>query len=252
MLPCVFLAIGWTGWRISPLNLRLFPALSAIFLAHAVPVPAAKAQKVHPPNIILIIADDLGYGDLGCFGQKVLKTPRIDGMASEGMRFTQFYAGSTVCAPSRSVLMTGRHMGRTVVRGNSTRPVILRPEDPNLASLLKSAGYRTACIGKWGLGTPDNISNPNDIGFDHFFGYVDMWHAHNFYPEFLIRNGEVQQLRNEVAPRWKPFQQPGRPQAGRGVAIKRVDYAPDLFIAEVQKFIRDSHREPFFLFHSLG
>ena len=215
-------------------------------------MPAAKAQKVHPPNIILIIADDLGYGDLGCFGQKVLKTPRIDRMASEGMRFTQFYAGSTVCAPSRSVLMTGRHMGRTVVRGNSTRPVILRPEDPNLASLLKSAGYRTACIGKWGLGTPDNISNPNDIGFDHFFGYVDMWHAHNFYPEFLIRNGEVQKLRNEVAPRWKSFQQPGRPQAGRGVAIKRVDYAPDLFIAEVQQFIRDSHREPFFLFHSLN
>ena len=237
------------GWRISPLNPRLLPAL---FLALALPVPAAKAQKVHPPNIVLIIADDLGYGDLGCFGQKVLKTPRIDRMASEGMRFTQFYAGSTVCAPSRSVLMTGRHMGRTVVRGNSTRPVILRPEDPNLASLLKSAGYRTACIGKWGLGTPDNISNPNDIGFDHFFGYVDMWHAHNFYPEFLIRNGEVQQLRNEVAPRWKPFQQPGRPQAGRGVAIKRVDYAPDLFIAEVQKFIRDSHREPFFLFHSLN
>ena len=237
------------GWRISPLNPRLLPAL---FLALALPVPAAKAQKVHPPNIVLIIADDLGYGDLGCFGQKVLKTPRIDRMASEGMRFTHFYAGSTVCAPSRSVLMTGRHMGRTVVRGNSTRPVILRPEDPNLASLLKSAGYRTACIGKWGLGTPDNISNPNDIGFDHFFGYVDMWHAHNFYPEFLIRNGEVQQLRNEVAPRWKSFQEPGRPQAGRGVAIKRVDYAPDLFIAEVQKFIRDSHREPFFLFHSLN
>ena len=240
------------GWRISPLNPRLLPALSAIFLALVLPVPAAKVKKGHTPNIVLIIADDLGYGDLGCFGQKVLKTPRIDRMASEGMRFTQFYAGSTVCAPSRSVLMTGRHMGRTVVRGNSTRPVILRPEDPNLASLLKSAGYRTACIGKWGLGTPDNISNPNDIGFDHFFGYVDMWHAHNFYPEFLIRNGEVQQLRNEVAPRWKSFQEPGRPQAGRGVAIKRVDYAPDLFIAEVQKFIRDSHREPFFLFHSLN
>ena len=240
------------GWRISPLNPRLLPALSAIFLALVLPVPAAKVKKGHTPNIVLIIADDLGYGDLGCFGQKVLKTPRIDRMASEGMRFTHFYAGSTVCAPSRSVLMTGRHMGRTVVRGNSTRPVILRPEDPNLASLLKSAGYRTACIGKWGLGTPDNISNPNDIGFDHFFGYVDMWHAHNFYPEFLIRNGEVQQLRNEVAPRWKSFQEPGRPQAGRGVAIKRVDYAPDLFIAEVQKFIRDSHREPFFLFHSLN
>ena len=137
MFPCVFLAIGWTGWRISPLNPRLIPAL---FLALALAVQAAKAQKVHPPNIVLIIADDLGYGDLGCFGQKVLKTPRIDRMASEGMRFTHFYSGSTVCAPSRSVLMTGRHMGRTVVRGNSTRPVILRPEDPNLASHLKSAG----------------------------------------------------------------------------------------------------------------
>lgn len=148
--------------------------------------------------------------------------------------------------------MTGRHMGRTVVRGNSTKPIVLREHHPTVASVLKRGGYRTACIGKWGLGTPDKLSNPNDVGFDHFFGYVDMWHAHNFYPEFLIRNGEVQQLRNEVALRWKSFQEPGRPQAGRGVAIKRVDYAPDLFIAEVEKFIRDSHREPFFLFHSLN
>ena len=148
--------------------------------------------------------------------------------------------------------MTGRHMGRTVVRGNSTRPVILRPEDPNLASLLKSAGYRTACIGKWGLGTPDNISNPNDIGFDHFFGYVDMWHAHNFYPEFLIRNGRVEKLRNEVAPRWKPFQVPGKAQGGRGVAVKRIDYAPDLFVAEAEKFIRENKEGPFFLIHSLN
>jgi len=240
------------GWRISPLNPRLLPVLSAIFLALALPVPAVKAQKVHPPNIVLIIADDLGYGDLGCFGQKVLKTPRIDRMASEGMRFTQFYAGSTVCAPSRSVLMTGRHMGRTVVRGNSTRPVILRPEDPNLASLLKSAGYRTACIGKWGLGTPDNISNPNDVGFDHFFGYVDMWHAHNFYPEFLVRNGQVEKLRNEVAPRWKAFQVPGKARGGRGVAVKRIDYAPDLFVADAEKFIRDNKEVPFFLIHSLN
>ncbi len=240
------------GWRISPLNPRLLPALSAIFLSHAVPVAAAKPQKVDPPNIVLIIADDLGYGDLGCFGQKVLKTPRIDRMASEGMQFTQFYAGSTVCAPSRSVLMTGRHMGRTAVRGNSTRPVILRPEDPNLAALLKTAGYRTACIGKWGLGTPDNMSNPNDIGFDYFFGYVDMWHAHNFYPEFLIRNGQVEKLRNEVASQWKPFQVPGKAQGGRGVAVKRIDYAPDLFVAEAEKFIRENKEAPFFLMHALN
>ncbi|MCH2331746.1 MAG: sulfatase-like hydrolase/transferase, partial [Roseibacillus sp.] len=176
------------------------------------------------------MADDLGYGDLWCFGQKVLRTPRLDAMAAQGMRLTQYYAGSTVCAPSRSVLMTGRHMGRTVVRGNSTKPSVLREHHPTVASVLKKAGYRTACVGKWGLGTPDNLSNPNDVGFDHFFGYVDMWHAHNFYPEFLVRNGQVQQLRNEVAPRWKSFQEPGKPQAGRGVAIKRVAYAPHLFI----------------------
>ena len=233
-------------------NLLRLTFLLIVLVASLFPGPVRAVGEKRPPNIVLILADDLGYGDLGCFGQKVLKTPRLDAMAAQGMRFTQFYAGSTVCAPSRSVLMTGRHMGRTVVRGNSTKPIVLREHHPTVASVLKKAGYRTACIGKWGLGTPDKLSNPNDVGFDHFFGYVDMWHAHNFYPEFLIRNGEVQQLRNEVAPRWKSFQEPGRPQAGRGVAIKRVDYAPDLFIAEVEKFIRDSHREPFFLFHSLN
>ena len=98
------------------------------------------------PNIVLILADDLGYGDLGCFGQKKLATPRLDGMAAEGMRFTQFYAGNTVCAPSRSVLLTGRHMGRTVVRGNSTAPVVIKAGQPTLASVLKAAGYTDADI----------------------------------------------------------------------------------------------------------
>lgn len=215
----------------------------------SVPLGAASREK---PNIILILADDLGYGDLGCFGQKVLQTPRLDAMAEEGLRFTQFYAGCTVCAPSRSVLMTGRHMGRTVVRGNSTKPIVLRPKNPTVASMLKKAGYRTASIGKWGIGTPDKLSNPNDVGFDHFFGYVDMWHAHNFYPEFLIRNGAVQNLRNEVAPKWKKYQTPGKPQGGRGVAVKRLDYAPDLFADEVEMFIRDNHKQPFFLYFAMN
>ena len=123
--------------------------------------------KERPPNVILILADDLGYGDLGCFGQKTLKTPRLDKMAAEGMKFTQFYAGCTVCAPSRSVLLTGKHMGRTVVRGNSAQPIIIKPGQPTLASVLKKAGYATACVGKWGVGTPDNFTNPHDVGFDH-------------------------------------------------------------------------------------
>ena len=202
------------------------PFIAAFLLVLLVASRAPGEPDSKQPNIIFIMADDLGYGDLGCFGQKVLKTPRLDEMAGQGMRFTQFYAGCTVCAPSRSVLMTGRHMGRTVVRGNSTKPIVLRPGRPTVASVLKGAGYQTACIGKWGLGTPDKLSNPNDVGFDHFFGYVDMWHAHNFYPDFLIRNGMVQNLANEQAHRWKRFQKPGVPQGGRGVAIRRV--GPDL------------------------
>ena len=212
-------------------------------------VDSASAKK---PNIILILADDLGYGDLGCFGQKQLKTPRLDAMAKAGMRFTQFYAGCTVCAPSRSVLLTGRHMGRTVVRGNSTAPIVIQPHHLTLASVLKGAGYQTACIGKWGVGTPDNFTNPNDVGFHHFFGYINMWHAHNFYPEFLIRNGKVVKLQNEVAQRWKGFQDPKQPMAGRGVAVKRSEYAPDLFIEDSLAFIRRNQKHPFFLYFAMN
>ncbi len=211
----------------------------------------AYAQRKQP-NIVLILADDLGYGDLGSFGQQTLKTPRLDAMAKHGMRFTQFYAGCTVCAPSRSVLLTGRHMGRTVVRGNSTAPIVIQPGQPTLASVLKGAGYKTACIGKWGVGTPDNFTNPNDVGFDHFFGYVNMWHAHNFYPEFLIRNGKVVKLDNVVAEKWKPYQDPKLPQAGRGVAVKKGQYAPDLFIEDALSFIKMNKDKPFFLYFAMN
>ncbi|RZO17338.1 MAG: N-acetylgalactosamine-6-sulfatase, partial [Verrucomicrobiaceae bacterium] len=208
--------------------------------------------KERPPNIVLILADDLGYGDLGCFGQKVLKTPRLDTMAKEGMKLTQFYAGCTVCAPSRSVLLTGRHMGRTVVRGNSTNPIVIKPGQHTLASVLKKADYATACVGKWGVGTPDNFTNPNDVGFDHFYGYINMWHAHNFYPEFLIRNGKVERLQNEVAPKWKRWQDPKLPQAGRGVAVKKVQYAPDLFTKDAVRFIKENKEKPFFLYFAMN
>ena len=228
--------------------------MSIVFacVAHRIDIRPANADQASRPNIILILADDLGYNDLSCFGQKKFKTLRLDGMAKNGMRFTQFYAGCTVCAPSRSVLLTGRHMGRTVVRGNSTAPIIIRKEQPTLASVLKKAGYATACIGKWGVGTPDNLTNPNDVGFDHFFGYVNMWHAHNCYPEFLIRNGKVVRLRNVVADKWKKWQNPRLPQGGRGVAAKKVDYAPDLFTADALKFIREKHKQPFFLYYALN
>ena len=226
-----------------------FRIISLLGLAVVLALPMQAAKQ---PNIILILADDLGYGDLSCFGQKKLKTPRLDVMASEGMRFTQFYAGCTVCAPSRSVLMTGRHMGRTVVRGNSAQPIIVRPGQATLGSVLKGTGYKTACVGKWGVGTPDNFTNPNDVGFNHFFGYINMWHAHNFYPEFLIRNGKVVKLKNEVAQRWKSFQDPTNPMSGRGVAVKRLEYAPDLFIEDSLDFIRQNHEHPFFLYFAMN
>lgn len=232
---------------------RLWPGLLLGLLIGSTGILRAKDEEPsRPPGLILILADDLGYGDLGCYGQEVLKTPRLDRMAAEGMRFTQFYAGSTVCAPSRSVLLTGRHGGRTVVRGNSTAPIVIPEDETTVASMLRDAGYRTACIGKWGVGTPDRHSHPNEVGFEHFFGYVDMWHAHNFYPEFLIRNGEVVRLENEVAEKWKSEQDPNSPRGGRGVAVKRRQYAPDLIIEDSLRFIREHREEPFFLFLSLN
>src|SRR5210317_1104263 len=154
------------------------------------------------PKPIFFFSGDLGYGDLGCFGQSVIKTPRLDRMATEGMRMTHFYAGNTVCAPSRSVLMTGQHMGHTHVRGNAGGSDMmiqsLRDEDVTVAEVLKSAGYTNALIGKWGLGEADQPGAPLRQGFDRFFGYLNQVHAHNYYPEFLWNNDVKMPLRNVV------------------------------------------------------
>ena len=146
--------------------------VTAIFLI-SLCEPTLKGQSEgsdRQPNIIFIMADDLGWGDLGSYGQKRIRTPHLDRMAAEGMRFTQVYAGSTVCAPSRSVLMTGLHTGHTRVRGNARVP--LQPGDRILPEFLKTRGYQTALMGKWGLGEPGTTGAPNRKGFDHFFGYL--------------------------------------------------------------------------------
>src|SRR5688500_4338573 len=158
------------------------------------------------PNLIFILADDLGYGELGCYGQGLIQTPNLDRMAREGLRFTQFYAGATVCAPSRSVLMTGHHHGRTRVRGNAgqTNPKAqaLRPEDTTVAEILREAGYQTALIGKWGLGDVGAAETglPQKQGFDEFFGYLNQHHAHNHFPAFVWRGTERVELPNVVTP----------------------------------------------------
>lgn len=191
--------------------------LAALALLFAVP------QEPRKPNIVFIMADDLGYGDLSCYGQAKFKTPNIDRMAAEGLRFTQYYAGSTVCAPSRCALMTGYHTGRAYVRGNAEQP--LRPEDVTVARVLKGAGYATALIGKWGLGLEKTTGAPHRQGFDYSFGYLDQVHAHKQYTDHLFRNGERVELDGQ-------------------------QWSNDLFTKESEEFIEKNKEKPFFLYLS--
>ena len=191
------------------------------------------ANRAERPNIIFILADDLGYGDLGCYGQKHIKTPNIDRIAAEGIRFTQHYAGSTVCAPSRCVLMTGLHTGHTAVRGNrEIKPEGQYPiaaETITVAKVLKRAGYITAVVGKWGLGGPGSSGVPNKQGFDHWFGYLCQRKAHSYYPEYLWKNGKKIILE-------------------KNKAGKKGTYSHDLFTAEAMDFIRQNRNRRFFLY----
>lgn len=187
-----------------------------------------------PPHIVLILADDLGWGDLGCYGQKEIQTPQLDRLAAEGMRFTQFYAGSSVCAPSRSCLMTGRHNGRGRVRDNVPHGVHLLAGDLTVAEMLHRAGYRTGGFGKWSLGDHGEAGAPWLKGFGEFYGYPNQDHAHFYYPHFLWDTDRVVLL---------PGNRPGLPAAKR-------EYTPDLLLARALRFLerqRDDRR-PFFLY----
>lgn len=244
--------MGPVGWAISALQFQIkeksvmrqaFATFSLTLLFVAIIfAPSGTVESAEPlPNIVFILADDLGYGDLGCYGQTRIKTPCLDQMADQGMRFTDCYAGSTVCAPSRCCLMTGLHSGHALVRGNALVP--LRPEDVTVAELLRQAGYATGIVGKWGLGEADSTGVPNRQGFDFWFGYLNQRHAHNYYPAFLWRNETKWPLRNEVN-----HVIGGRDRSPGGVAAKRVDYSHDLFTAEALKFLDDHRDGPFFLY----
>jgi uncharacterized sulfatase len=196
------------------------------------------AEPAAPPNIIYIMADDLGYGDLGCFGQKEIQTPNLDKLASEGMRLTSFYAGCTVCRPSRLSLWTGNHMGHTPISSNAS--YAFKPEDLTVAELLQKAGYKTGGVGKWAMGGVETSGHPNKNGFDFWMGYLDQGEAHNYYPTHLWRNMEK-------------FPLPGNelmehPSARGRVSSKRMTYAHDVMIDQAFEFIRDNHKSPF-LFH---
>lgn len=211
---------------------RLSLLFVSLFALNLFPVLGRAAEAAEKPNIIFILADDLGYGDVGCFGQQKIATPNLDRMAAEGMRFTQFYAGSTVCAPSRCVLMTGRHTGHARVRGNGGgRRQALDADTPTVAKMLKKAGYRTALIGKWGLGDVGKAASglPRKQGFDYFFGYLNQHHAHYYYTDHLWRNEEKVEL---------PGNKNGR----------REQYSHDLIEAEALKWVRQNKDRPFFLY----
>lgn len=188
------------------------------------------------PNIVYILADDLGYGDVGCYGQKVIRTPNIDRLALNGMKFTRHYAGAPVCAPSRAVLMTGRDIGHARVRGNyESGPhgfgagLELQPQDFTIAEMLKPQGYTTAIIGKWGLGVEGTTGEPNKQGFDYSFGFLNQGHAHSQFPEYLLRNGKkVVIAENE--------------------AEMKNNYSNNLFTDEALSFIEKGAEKPFFLY----
>ncbi|MBP7143158.1 MAG: arylsulfatase [Opitutaceae bacterium] len=180
-----------------------------------------------PPNVIFILADDLGYGDIGPFGQKLIKTPNLDRMAAEGTRYVQSYTGATVCAPSRCSLMTGLHNGHAAIRGNrEIKPEGQQPMPANtltVAHLFKEAGYTTGATGKWGLGYPGSTSTPDKMGFDFFFGYNCQLLAHNYYPDHLWRNNQRVELDGKT-------------------------YSHDLIAGETLEFIRRNRSHPFFLY----
>lgn len=209
------------------LSLRVTLAACAALTAQLIAAAPLQAETTRPPNVIFLLADDLGYGDLGCFGQQLIKTPNIDKLAAEGMRFTQAYAGSTVCAPARCTLMTGLHTGHSYIRGNKELPgegQTPMPADTfTIADLMKQKGYATGLIGKWGLGYPGSESTPNLMGFDYFYGYNCQRQAHEYYPPHLWRNDEK-------------------------VMLNGKSYSHDLMADEMLDFVKQHQAEPFFLY----
>ena len=214
---------------------RLFSIAFVLLMFADTKAQKSKAKNESRPNIVLILADDLGYGDIGIQGQKLIKTPNIDRLAQQGLRFTQFYAGTSVCAPSRSSLLSGQHTGHTYIRGN--KGVEPEGQEPiadsvvTVAEVLQQAGYQTGAFGKWGLGPVASEGDPNKQGFDTFFGYNCQSLAHRYYPNHLWDNGKKIIL-----------------EANQNLTQNK-QYAPDIIQQKALDFIKDRDKnKPFFLF----
>lgn len=215
--------------RTSKSAVRGFNMRSSLFLLVVLLPQAAVYSAEQSPNIVFIMADDLGYGDLGCYGQKLIATPRIDRLAAEGIRFTQAYAGGPVCASSRSVLMTGMHTGHTPARDNVPHyHTYLGEKDVTVAEILRSAGYRCGGVGKWSLGDAGTVGRATNQGFHSWFGYLNQDHAHYYYTEYLDDDEGRLQLTGNTA--------------------SREHYSHDLLTERSLKFIRESKDTPFFFY----
>ena len=218
-------------FKIYQISIKLFIVTSIITLS-SFQIFAKPNKKIKKPNVIYILCDDLGYGEVGYNGQKLIKTPELDTLASKGMKFTNHYCGNAVCAPSRASLLTGKHPGHAYIRSNSPgypdgqTPILAESE--TLGKLMQRAGYKTACIGKWGLGSFNNSGNPNKQGFDLFYGYTDQRKAHNYYPKYLWLNGEKQFLNNDYG--------------------TKNEYSHDLFTKKALDYIQENKDYPFFLY----
>lgn len=238
-------------------NLFITPSIPVLSLLFSSCI-SQEQQEPLLPNIIYIYADDLGVGDVGCYGQQYIKTPNIDRIAEEGIRFTQHYTGAPISAPARCCLLTGKHSGNAYVRDNlelkdssafKTGQLPLPEGTVTIAKMLKQSGYATGAIGKWGLGSIESSGNPNKQGFDIFYGYADQVHAHNHYPTFLWRNSEQEFLKNDVPS--------VHPRYGKEIGIDAqeeytkfmgTEYSLDLMTDEVIKFIDTNREQPFFLY----
>ncbi len=236
MIHCTF-----AGGRRAAIRLLTVAAIALVNQAGA-----SGGDRADRPNIVLIVADDLGYGELGCYGQKLIQTPRLDELARQGVRFTQFYCGAPVCAPSRCVLMTGKHSGHAAIRDNRQPDGLnklsekydwgfpgqepLPKDEVTIAELLRARGYTSGAMGKWGLGNVGTTGDPNRQGFDLFYGFLCQYQAHNHYPKYLWRNATKETL-------------PGNDATRTGDT-----YAQDKFAEEALRFIRAHQDEPFFLY----
>ncbi|TWU58248.1 arylsulfatase [Rubripirellula reticaptiva] len=227
---------------------------AALFVLTLLTTPVS-ADSNGPPNVVFILADDLGFRELGSFGQTKIKTPNLDKLAAEGMRLTQHYSGNAVCAPSRCVLLTGKHPGHAFVRDNRSTPpegqLPIPDDEVTLPELMKRHGYATGAFGKWGLGGPDSTGEPLRQGLDHFTGYLCQAHAHSYYPPYLWNDGKRIDLNNSPAV-------PGHAGLADGAdpadphsydVFKGQDYAPDRINAAAMEFVKTNRQQPFFLYY---